>query len=163
MKRLSFMSKMAMVLGLAMVIVSCQKQQDAVTTDTAATDAAVIKNVSGEGYSGKISRADAEEMYGAYKSKAEKGATEYVAFSIKDLQTYLATIQAKSKSDVVYVNLAVYDEKTAPDPKLVGRTTIFFSGNNKTNNRTRSGDRTGFGFLSFDNTGDYMNHGQIYP
>lgn len=152
-----------MVLGLAMVIISCQKQQDAVTTDTAATDAAVIKNVAGEGYSGKISRADAEEMYGAYKSKAENGATEYVAFSIKDLQAYLATIQAKYKSDVVYVNLAVYDEKTAPKSNLVGRTTIFFSGNNKLRTRTGTGDRTGFGFLTLDNTGDYMNHGQIYP
>lgn len=163
MKRLSFMSKMAMVLGLAMVMVSCQKQQDAVTTDTAATDAAVIKNVAGEGYSGKISRADAEEMYGAYKSKAEKGATEYVAFSIKDLQAYLATIQAKYKSDVVYVNLAVYDDKTAPDPSLAGRTTIFFSGNNKAKARTRTGGVTGFGFLTFDDTADFMNHGQIYP
>lgn len=163
MKRLSFMSKMTMVFGLAIVIVSCQKQQDAVTTDTATTDAAVIKNVAGEGYSGKISRADAEEMYGTYKSKSEKGATEYVAFSIKDLQAYLTTIQAKYKSDVVYVNLAVYDEKTATAPSLVGRTTIFFSGNNKANNRTRSGGRTGYGFLTFDDTADFMNHGQIYP
>lgn len=152
-----------MVLGLGMLIISCQKQQDAVTTDTAATDAAVIKNVAGESYFGKITRAQAEEMYNAYTAKAGKGATEYVAFSIKDLQAYLATLQAKYKSEQVYVNLAIYDEKTAPDPSLVGRTTIFFSGNNKDKTRTGSGGNTGFGFLATDAPSDYMNHGQIYP
>lgn len=160
MKKLSLLGNLAVVLGLTFVLVSCQKQQDAVaTTTTTATDAAVIKSVSGEGYSGKITSTEADEMAKTFKSKASSGSTEYVEFNIKDLQAYLASIQAKYKSDKIYVNFAIYDQNTAPDPNLVGRQTVFFSGNNVTG--TRNGDpRTGFGVRVMM---DYMNHGNVYP
>lgn len=159
MKKLSLLGNLAVVLGLTILLVSCQKQQDAVATTTTATDAAVIKTVSGEGYSGKISSSDAEEMAKTFKAKANSGSTEYVEFNIKDLQAYLASIQTKYKADKVYVNFAVYDQTTAPDPALVGRQTVFFSGNNQSG--TRSSDpRTGFGVRVMM---DYMNHGNVYP
>lgn len=156
------MGNLAVVLGFAILVVSCQKQQDAVTTDTP-TDAAVIKNISGgSNYSGKISSSDAEEMSKTYKGAAPSGSTEYVSFKIADLKAYLTTLEAKGKTDEVLVNLAVYDSKTAPDPSLVGRTTIFF-GPGAAKSRTRSGDRTGFGLVVYDPTADYMNHGNVYP
>ncbi len=159
MKKLSLLSNLAMVLGLTILLSSCQKQQDAVATPATATDAAVIKSVSGEGYSGKISRDEADEMAKTFKANAKSGSTEYVEFNIKDLQAYLASIQAKYKADKVYVNFAIYDQNTAPDPKLEGRQTVYFSGNNVTG--TRNGDsRTGFGVRVMM---DYMNHGNVYP
>ena len=161
MKKLSFLGNLALVLGLSILVVSCQKQQDATVTDT--TDAAVIKNIAGGGnYNGKISGSDAKEMNGTYKGAAGSGATEYVSFKIADLKAYLATLEAKGKTDEVTVNLAVYDSKTAPNPSLVGRTTIFF-GPGAPKTRTREGGRTGFGIVVFDDNADYMNHGQIYP
>jgi hypothetical protein len=164
MKKLSLLSNLAMVLGLSILIVSCTKQQDAVVADTP-TDAAVIKNIAGGDFHGKISRSDAEEMSKTYKAKAAAGATEYVAFKIADLQAYLATLQAKGKTDLVNVTFAVYDEKTAPDPSLVGRTTIEFgSGAPKSRTRDNRGNAyTGFGVMIFDDNADYMNHGQIWP
>jgi hypothetical protein len=71
----------------------------------------------------------------------------------------LASIQTKYKSDKIYVNFAVYDKNTAPDPTLEGRQTVYFSGNNVTG--SRNGDpRTGFGVRVMM---DYMNHGNVYP
>ena len=159
MKKLSLLGNLAAVLGLTILLVSCQKQQDAVATTTTATDAAVIKSVSGEGYSGKISSKDAEEMAKTFKSSAKSGSTEYVEFNIKDLQAYLASIQAKYKADKVYVNFAIYDKNTAPDPALEGRQTVYFSGNNGSGSRNAD-PRTGFGVRVMM---DYMNHGNVYP
>ena len=164
MKSLSFMSKMAMVLGVAMLVVSCTKQQDSVTTNTTPTDAAVIKNVAGgHSYYGNISRSDAQEMYNNYKGKAGSGATEYVIFKISDLKAYIATVEAKGKTDEIYINLAVYDDKTIPAGKdaYVGRTTVFLSEGGAKAKTSRSGYKPD-GLLFSDNV-DYMNHGQIYP
>jgi hypothetical protein len=162
MKKLSFLGNLALVLGLSILVVSCQKQQDA--TVTTPTDAAVIKNIAGGGnYSGKISGSDAKEMNSTYKGAAGSGATEYVSFKISDLKAYIAAVESNGKTDQINVNLAVYDSKTAPDPSLVGRTTIFF-GPGAPKSRSRDGGRTGFGApVSFDANADYMNHGQIYP
>jgi hypothetical protein len=161
MKKLSLLGNLAFVLGFAILIVSCQKQEDAVTTTP--TDAAVIKNIAGGGnYSGKISGSDAKEMNSTYKGTAGSGATEYVTFKISDLKAYLASLEAKGKTDEVTVNLAVYDSKTAPDKSLIGRTTIFF-GPGAPKSRTRDGGRIGFGMVVFDENADYMNHGNVYP
>ncbi len=162
MKKLSFLGNLALVLGLSILVVSCQKQQDATVTDT--TDAAVIKNIAGGGnYNGKISGSEAKEMNGSYKGTAGSGATEYVSFKISDLKAYLATLEAKGKTDEVTVNLAIYDSKTAPDKSLIGRTTIFF-GPGAPKARSGNGGRTGFGVaVLFDDSADYMNHGNIWP
>lgn len=161
MKKLSFLGNLAVVLGFAILVVSCQKQQDA--TITTPTDAAVIKNIAGgSNYSGKISGADAQEMNNLYKKTAGSGATEYVSFKISDLKAFLVALEANGKTDEINVNLAVYDEKTALDKSLIGRTTIFFSpGTPKS--RTSNGGRTGFDLTLDATTTDYMNHGQIYP
>ena len=155
------MGNLTLVIGLAILVVSCQKQQDA--TVTTPTDAAVIKNIAGSGYNGKISSSDAQEMYNTYKGTTKSGATEYVSFSIADLKAYLAALEAAGKTDLVNVNLAVYNDKTASDPSLIGRTTIFF-GPGAPKSRTRNGGRTDFGVtVAFDANADYMNHGQIWP
>lgn len=162
MKKLSFLGNLAVGLGFSLLVVSCQKQQDAVTTDTP-TDAAVIKTISGSGYSGKISGSDAEEMYKTYKGSSSNGGTDYVTFKISDLKAYLAALEAKGKTDEVNVNLAIYDAKTAPKDELVGRTTIFFSPGLPKSRTRGSGGRIGQGMIVFDDNADYMNHGQIYP
>lgn len=161
MKKLSFLGNLAVVLGFAILVVSCQKQQDA--TVTTPTDAAVIKNIAGgSNYSGKISSSDAQEMNTLYKQTAGHDATEYVSFKISDLKAFLAALEANGKTDEVNVNLAIYDAKTATDKSLIGRTTIFF-GPGTPKSRTRDGGRTGFGLTVDATSTDYMNHGQIYP
>jgi hypothetical protein len=162
MKKLSSLGNLTLVLGLLILGISCQKQQDA--TVTAPTDAAVIKNIAGGGnYSGKISGSDASEMSSTYTNTAGPKATQYVTFKISDLKAYLAALEAAGKTDYVNVNLAVYDSKTTTDPSLVGRTTIFF-GPGAPKARTRdNGGRTGYGMVTFDPNADYMNHGGIWP
>ena len=167
MKKLSLLSNLAIILGFATLILSCQKQQDAVktTTTTTSTDAAVIRNVSGDGsplYHGQITLSDASELVNTYK-KSNTGngpTTEYVSFSIADLQAYLDAIKANYKSDIIYVNFGVYDQNTAPDPSLIGRTTCFFSGNNN-NTNTHHDNHVGFGISVTSNA--LMNHGNVYP
>lgn len=161
MKKLSHLGIIAVSLTFAMFATSCQKQQDSAVTDPANSDAAVIKTVAGNGdWNGKISKEDALEMYNTFKKSAGAGNTESVQFSIKDVITYLNYLQAKYKSDKVYVNFAVYDQKTAPKPEYVGRETIFFSGNN--NKTAPTGKLEGDGLLVLDGL-DYLNHGNIYP
>ena len=157
MKKLSLIGKAAVTMSLVVCLMACQKQQDATVQ---ATDENIIQNAAGTGTpSGNIDRDDAEDLAETFK-KSGSGSTEYVAFKIKDLQLFLNNIQAKYKSDVVYVNLGVYTEKTAPSKNLVGRTTVFFSGNNKKKSLGGIVKTNDLAELDFS---DYLNHGQIYP
>lgn len=161
MKKLSLLGILAVSITVAMFTTSCQKQQDAAVTSEANSDGAIIKTVAGNGdWNGKISKEEALEMFNTFKKTSLPGQSESVEFSIKDVITYLNYLQTKYKSDKVYVNFAVYDEKTAPKPNYVGRETIFFSGNN--NKSKASGDVEGFDLMVNDGA-DYMNHGNIYP
>ncbi len=157
MKKIPLIGNIALILLLAVCLVACQKQQDATVQ---ATDENIIQNAAGTGTpSGNIDRDDAEDLAESFK-KSGTGGTEYVAFKIKDLQLFLNNIQTKYKSDVVYVNLGVYTEKTAPSKNLVGRTTVFFSGNNKKKSLGGIVKTNDLADLDFS---DYLNHGQIYP
>lgn len=159
MKRLSLIGKVAVTMSLVVCLMACQKQQDA-TTD--ATDETITNTVMGSDYSGKISRDDAQEMANAYLKLNAKGEqTQYVAFKIKDLQKYLATLTNKYKADMVYVNFGVYDKNTANDPSKIGRMTVFFSGNNSKKTGL-SGIKTGNDLAEPDFT-DYLNHGNVHP
>jgi len=162
MKKLTYLSSLTLSLTLAVLLMACQKQQDAAVPANSSSDEAVIKNVAGSGsLSGKISREEAVEMFKAYLEKNNApGHTEYVAFSIKDLQQYLSDLQTKYKADQVYVNIGVYDEATAPKKEYVGRTTIFFSGNN--NKKASNGSIVLHDLMSLDES-DFLNHGNIYP
>ncbi|MFX7140550.1 hypothetical protein ABTH88_21705, partial [Acinetobacter baumannii] len=78
-----------------------------------------------------ISEETAERMQDAFERKyASANTTEYVAFSIKDLDNYIQQLKAQYKSDSVYVSFGVYDEKTAVNKKDIGRITVFFLGKN---------------------------------
>ncbi len=157
MKKLSLIGKVAVTMSLVVCLMACQKQQEATVE---ATDENIIQNAAGTGKpSGEINRDDAAELSETFK-KTGCGGTEYVAFKIKDLQIYLNNLQAKYKSDVVYVNFGVYTKKTAPTKDLVGRTTIFFSGNNKKKSLGGIVKTNDLAELDFS---DYLNHGQVYP
>lgn len=158
MKKLSLIGKVAVTMSLVLCLMACQKQQDA-TVDQA-TDSNIIQMAAGTGKpSGDINRDDAADLAETYK-KSSNGGTEYVAFKIKDLQLFLNNIQAKYKSDEVYVNFGVYTDKTAPSKDLIGRTTIFFSGNNKKKTLGGIVKTNDLAELDFS---DYLNHGQVYP
>jgi hypothetical protein len=160
MKRLSLIGKVAVSVSLVVCLMACQKQQEA-TTD-ATTDATIVNNTMGTDYSGKISRDDAQELADTFKKlMSDNNQTQYVAFNIKDLQKYLATLTNKYKADVVYVNFGVYNKNTTTDPSKIGRTTVFFSGNN-TKKTGLSGIKTGNDLDELDFS-DYLNHGQVYP
>jgi hypothetical protein len=157
MKKLSLIGKFAVTMMLLLCLMACQKQQDATVQST---DENIIQNAAGTGTpGGSIGREDAEDLAETFKKNGNSG-TEYVAFKIKDLQLYLNNIQAKYKSDEVYVNLGVYTEKTAPSKNLIGRTTIFFSANNKKKSLGGIVKTNDLADLDFS---DYLNHGQIYP
>ncbi len=157
MKKLSLIGKFTVTLSFVVFLMACQKQQDATIEST---DENIIQNAAGSGTpGGSIDRDDAEDLAETFK-KAGNGGTEYVAFKIKDLQLFLNNIQAKYKSDVVYVNLGVYTEKTAPSKNLIGRTTVFFSGNNKKKSLGGIVKTNDLAELDFS---DYLNHGNVYP
>jgi hypothetical protein len=157
MKKLSLIGKVVVTMCLVVCLMACQKQQDATIEST---DENIIQNAAGTGIpDGSIGRDDAEDLAESFKKSSNAG-TDYVAFKIKDLQKFLNNIQAKYKSDLVYVNLGVYTEKTAPTKNLIGRTTIFFSGNNKKKSLGGIVKTNDLAELDFS---DYLNHGQIYP
>ena len=157
MKKLSLIDKVAVTMSLVVCLMACQKEQDATVQST---DENIIQNAAGTGKpEGSIDRDDAEDLAESFK-KSGTGGTEYVAFKIKDVQKFLNNLQAKYKSDVVYVNLGVYTEKTAPSKNLIGRTTVFFSGNNKKKSLGGIVKTNDLAELDFS---DYLNHGNVYP
>lgn len=164
MKKLSLIGKVVVSLSLILSIAACQKQQDATKT-TQSTDENVIKNSAGFGDpAGTISRSDAQEMSETFKKVyTDKNQTQYVAFATKDLLLYLNNLSAKYKADTVYVNLGVYDEKTAKDKASVGRLTVFFSGNNHKTQGNGSYITNDLKTTDLLVTSDYLNHGNIYP
>lgn len=113
---------------------------------------------------GLITEDAAKAMQDAYKAKfGSLTKTEYVEFDVNDMENFIKQIKNKYKSDKVRVYFGVYDNKTTDNQAYVGRTTVFFLGNNKKSNS---------GNIRSQNTGDpggpadgsnYMNHGSIWP
>ncbi|HEY1018787.1 MAG TPA: hypothetical protein VGE25_07310, partial [Sediminibacterium sp.] len=77
----------------------------------------------------------------------------------KDLIAFINGLQAKYKSDVIYVNFGVYGRGALPvSSKDYGRLTVFFTGNKiPAPAITRRTDGIG------DPLDEFLNHGQLVP
>ncbi len=158
MKKIHLLSGFLMLVVTTTLFVACHKEQNGIAPEKKSTNRTTDNEtvngvaVNGDGIYGFITSSDAEKMRSAYL-KANPNGTQYVSFQMKDLEGFLNVLKSKYKSDVVYVNFGVYDSQTGPGKE--GKTTVFFSGNDKT---TQTGG-------AVTNAADptYLNHGGIYP
>lgn len=158
------MKKLVFLLGTIMLVTvlfsSCQKEQAAATEDTAATSERVV-GVAGNGpYEGSINAGYAASLAANYAKKfGGDDQTLRVEFKAKDLIAFINGIQAKYKSDIIYVNFGVYGKGAQPvNPKDYGRLTVFFTGNKiPAPSATRRTDGLG------DPLDEFLNHGGLVP
>lgn len=158
------MKKLVFLFGTIMLVTvlfsSCQKEQAAVAEDTAATSERVV-GVAGSGpYQGSINAGYAASLAANYAKKfGDDDQTLRVEFKAKDLIAFINGMQAKYKSDIVYVNFGVYGRGAQPvNPKDYGRLTVFFTGNKiPAPSSTRRNDGIG------DPLDEFLNHGGLVP
>ena len=164
MKKNSYLSFATFVVLTAIILMACQKDQAKTTAAAAAGDESTIMNTaSAATIPGLISGANANELRTVYIKVAGANATQYVAFSIKDITNFLNSMKSKYKSDSIYVNFGVYDYNTDPtaDKSEIGKTTIFFTVNN---NLTSKGNLIKTNSIDGgDSSYNSLNHGQIWP
>lgn len=159
------MKKLVFLFGTIMLVTvlfsSCQKEQAAATEDTTATSDERVVGTAGSGpYAGSINAGYAASLAANYAKKfGADDQTLRVEFKAKDLIAFINGMQAKYKSDIVYVNFGVYGRGAQPaNPKDYGRLTVFFTGNRiPAPSATRRTDGIG------DPLDEFLNHGQIYP
>ena len=146
---------------VACLFLACQKEQNTVATatDGGSGERINIVGVAGNGtFQGSIDGSYAAALKANYlKINSGGNQTLQVAFSAKDLSEFINFLQKKNKSDIIYVNFGVYGNGAqAPNPLDNGRLTVFFTGNNISN---PSGNIHADGSAS----GEYLNHGEIFP
>ena len=164
MKKNSYLGFAAFLAVTVIILLACQKDQAKNTASVAAGDESTIMNTASTAtIPGLISGANANELRTVYINVAGPNATQYVAFSLKDITNFLNSMKSKYKSDSVYVNFGVYDYNTDPtaDKSEIGKTTIFFTVNNNLPSKgnfikTNSND-------GGDTSYNSLNHGNIWP
>jgi hypothetical protein len=167
MKKFSFLSAAVLLCSVVVVLlISCQKEQSAVSNEPemSSTDETHMVALSGSGpYSGSIKPSYASSLAANYAKKygSDDNQAQYVAFSAKDLVAFINGLQAKYKSDIIYVNFGVYGRGALPlKSKDYGRLTVFFTGNKIAGSATQRN----FGVAADDVANDeFLNHGGIYP
>lgn len=158
------MKKLVFLFGTIMLVTvlfsSCQKEQVTATEETTANSERVV-GVAGTGpYEGSINAGYAASLAANYAKKfGGDDQTVRVEFKAKDLIAFINGMQAKYKSDIVYVNFGVYGKGAQPsNPKDYGRLTVFFTGNRipapSSNLRAN-----GIG----DPLDEFLNHGGLVP
>jgi amino acid transporter len=166
MKKFSFLSSVfLLIVVVVFLFVGCQKETATTeeTNNVISTESPVVKGISGNStLAGSISTAYAAALQANFKDKYGDN-TYQIAFSAKDLSTFISKLQGKYKSDVIYVNFGLYGQGApAVNWKDNGRLTVFFTGNNIKSNI--SGSVKTDGISSSDRDEDaYLNHGQMYP
>lgn len=112
---------------------------------------------------GLITESAASTMQERYKANYKgNNYTEYVEFDINDMENYIKQLKNKYKSSKVRVYFGEYDATTTTNSKNIGRTTVFFLGDNK---KAKNGN------IRSQNVEDglpeegsnYLNHGSIWP
>ncbi|TAH12363.1 MAG: hypothetical protein EAZ12_02530 [Sphingobacteriia bacterium] len=149
----------------SLTLVSCQKAQEEVIEESVENEfdeGNISAQAAGNTIRGLISKEAAERMgekfHETYKTK---NASQYIAFSTKDLRNYMDLLKRKYKSDSVYVSFGVYDEKTAVKKSDIGRVTVFFMGKNK--NKKTGNIKSQAANDVLDEGSNYFNHGNIWP
>lgn len=162
-----FLNTLILPVLACMLFASCQKEQNTLSSETnAGTDNEKVVGVAGGGkYAGSITGSYASALAANYLKMygSDRGHTNYVAFSAKDLKQFITDLQTKYKSDTIYVNFGVYGRGAAPvNSKDYGRLTVFFTGNNISLGTT--GGRRNDGFTASDPSQDeFLNHGDLTP
>lgn len=159
------MKKLVFLLGTIMLVTvlfsSCQKEQAASTEDTAAASERVV-GVAGNGpYEGSINSSYAASLAANYAKKYgdDEDQSQKVAFKAKDLIAFITGLQAKHKSDIIYINFGVYGKGAAPvKSKDYGRLTVFLTGNNMP---AATYGRRNDGIL--EDLDQFLNHADILP
>jgi len=160
------MKKLVFLFGTIMLVTvlfsSCQKEQSVVTETPAASESNNIVGVAGNGpYSGSINPSYAASLAANYAKKfGDNNQSIRVEFKAKDLIAFINGLQAKYKSDVIYVNFGVYGKGSqAVNPKDNGRLTVFFTGNKipAPSSRHRNDGLLG------DVLDEFLNHGGLMP
>jgi len=164
MKKFSFIGgSVLFALVVVFVFMACQKEQSTVATDTpSGSESAVIHGTSSNGpFDGSINGTYADALAKNFAKKYDDDdQTLQIAFSAKDLSAFIASLQTKYKSDIIYVNFGLYGKNAAaPNNKDNGRMTVFFTGNHMPKS---TGNTRGNG-LAVSNTDAFLNHGQIFP
>ena len=164
MKKFSLIGSSALfALVITFLFMACQKEQSQSTTDVpSGSESAVIHGGAVNGpFEGSINSSYAASLQQNFAKKYDDDdQTLRVAFSAKDLSAFIASLQKKYQSDIIYVNFGLYGKGApAPDPKDNGRMTVFFTGNNMPT--TSAGAPRGNGVDA--SSDDYLNHGNIYP
>ena len=149
-------------LVVVFVFIACQKEQTAVTDETAiVTENNHIMGTSGFGsFEGSVSQTFADALAKNYsKEYDDKNQTQYVVFSAKDVDAFIKNHYANPQStDMLYVNFGVYGKGAlATNAKDNGRLTVFFTANKP----KTTGNNRRFGLDDpFD---EYLNHGGLVP
>lgn len=165
MKKFTFFSGIALIVTVvAVLFVSCQKEQNPVSDDIAAASSENhVVGVAGSGsYEGSIDGSYASSLAANYVKKYgdDKDQTQSVAFSAKDLISFINGLRTKYKSDIIYVNFGVYGDGAKPvNDKDYGRLTVFFTGN-KIPAPTSGHKNDG---LLDDVLDQFLNHGGLVP
>ena len=165
----NLISKRFLALGViaSLSFTACQKaetESNLMQSNNKDNEMNLVGSAAAVSINGLITEDAAKAMQEAYQKKfGALTKTEYVEFDVKDIENFVKQIKSKYKSDKVRVYFGVYDEKTTTKRDYIGRTTVFFLGNNKKSNS---------GNIRSQNTGDpgdptdgsnYMNHGSIWP
>lgn len=162
-----FSNKLLLLAAVTIFTVSCQKEQVETTEpEIAATENNRIVGVSGGGpYEGSIAPSYASSLAKNYQKKFgddDDNVAERVEFKAKDLIAFINGLQAKYKSDIIYVNFGVYGKGALPvNSKDYGRLTVFFTGNKipaPSTPRKRRSD----GILE-EVLDEFLNHGDLIP
>lgn len=133
---------------VTILLVACQKEQDGVTNEVnnkSSEEMITGIEVDASSIPGIIDQNEAAAMASRYKA-AGVNKSEYVSFSIKDIQNYLNVLK-RDRSEKIYVNFGMYAD---------GRMTVFFSGDKK----KRSGSVRG---NNIEKETEFLNHGGLFP
>jgi|GEM_PF-565276 hypothetical protein len=164
MKKFSFIGSLLLLTTvIVFLFIGCQKESavaDETVTPAAGGESVVVGTDGGDAkIQGLISEENAAAMSAAYAKSVPKGSTLSVTYSTKDLIAFLKTLNTKYKSDSVRVTFGIYDKKTAHTRGQIGRTTIFFMGNNIAT--SKGGVRTNaIGDIESSN---FLNKGEMAP
>lgn len=165
----NLISKRFLTLGViaSLSFTACQKaetESNLIQSNNKDNDMNLVGSAAAVSIKGLISEDAAKAMQDAYQKKfGAQTKTEYVEFNVKEVDNFVKQIKWKYKSDKVRVYFGVYDEKTTTNPAYIGRTTVFFLGNN---NKSNSGNIRSQNTRDPGNPTDgsnYMNHGTIWP
>ena len=169
MKKFSFIGSLLLLATVVtFLFIGCQKES-AVAADETVTAAGgeqttIVGTDGGASkIEGLISPENGAAMAAAYAKSVPKGSTLSVTYSTKDLIAYLKALNTKYKSDSVRVTFGIYDKNTAHTRGQIGRTTVFFLGNNLSTSKSVTLRTNAIGEANDIESSSFLNKGHMAP